>query len=60
MFENIVIIIGIIGIIVLLIIPFIGYRCPDCKGKLIDNAYDENIGKIIWTCTKCGHQWVMY
>jgi len=61
MIEKIVMIIGIIGGIILLVIPFIlSDRCPDCKGKLIDNAYDENIGKIVWTCTKCGQHWIFY
>ena len=60
MMDVIIAIIGILVGIVLLVIPFIGDRCPDCKGKLIDNDYDENIGKVIWTCTKCGKQFVLY
>ena len=35
-------------------------RCPDCKGKLIDDDYDENIGKVVWTCKKCGKKWILY
>lgn len=54
MIKVIATVLGILVTIVLLIIPFIGDRCPDCKGKLVDNAYDENIGKVVWTCTKCG------
>ncbi len=60
MLEKIGIVIGILVSIALLVIPFIGDRCPECKGKLIDNDYDKNIGKVIWTSTKCGKQWILY
>lgn len=60
MIEKIEIVIGILIGIALLVIPFIEDRCPDCKGKLIDNDYDENIGKVVWTCTKCGKRWIIY
>lgn len=61
MLEKIVMIVGIIGSVIVLVLPFILVdRCPDCGGKLIDNDYDENIGKIVWTCTKCGQRWILY
>jgi uncharacterized protein with PIN domain len=60
MSEVVTIIIGILVGITLLVIPFIKDRCPDCKGKLIDNDYDENIGKVVWTCTKCGKRWIIF
>lgn len=59
MIEKIEIIMGLIFSAALLIIPFVGDRCPDCKGKLVDNDYDENIGKVVWTCKRCGKKWVI-
>ena len=61
MLEKIEIVIGILGTVTLIVLPFLLVdRCPDCKGKLVDNDYDENIGKVVWTCTKCGKQWILY
>lgn len=61
MIGNIMAIVGVIGIIVtLIIVIFSDGRCPDCKGKLIDDDYDENIGKVVWTCKKCGQKWILY
>ena len=52
----------VIFIIVLLkvVVHFSIDRCPDCGGKLIDNDYDENIGRVVWTCKKCGKKWILY
>ena len=61
MIEVIDTVLGILVTVALLVIPFILVdRCPDCKGKLVDNDYDENIGKVVWTCTKCGQKWITY
>lgn len=59
MTEVIDIVLGILVTIALLVIPFIGDRCPDCKGRLIDTDYDVNIGKVVWTCKRCGKKWVI-
>ncbi len=61
MLEKIVMIVGIIGSVIVLVLPFILVdRCPGCGGKLVDNDYDENIGKVVWTCKRCGEKWVIY
>ncbi len=62
MIGNIIAIVGgVIGIIIITIVVIHSCdRCPDCKGKLIDNDYDENIGRIVWTCKKCGQKWILY
>ena len=61
MSEKITMIVGVIISVVVLVLPFVlADRCPDCGGKLVDNDYDENIGKVVWTCKKCGQKWVLY
>ena len=61
MIGNIIAVVGAIGIIITIIVVIHGCdRCPDCGGKLIDDDYDENIGKVVWTCKKCGKKWVLY
>lgn len=62
MIGNIIaIIMGVIGIVVTLIVVIFSIdRCPYCNGKLIDDDYDGNIGKVVWTCKKCGSKWVLY
>lgn len=62
MIGNIMAIVGVIGIIITIIVVIYRSddRCPYCKGKLIDDDYDENIGRIVWTCKKCGQKWILY
>ena len=61
MVENVIAtIMGVIGIAIILIVVFHQDRCPHCGGKLVDNDYDENIGRVVWTCKKCGKKWVLY
>ena len=59
MIEVIDTVLGILVTIALLVIPFIGDRCPCCGGKLVDNDYDENIDKAVWICKRCGKKWVI-
>lgn len=58
--DVIISIVGVLIGIVLLVIPFIRDRCPDCKGKLVDTDYDTNIDKVVWTCKRCGKKWILY
>ena len=55
-------VLSVIFVIVLLtvVVHFSINRCPDCNGKLVDNDYDVNIGKVVWTCKKCGKKWILY
>ena len=57
-----ILVLSVIFVIVLLmvVVHLSINRCPDCGGKLVDNDYDENIGRVVWTCTKCGERWILY
>ena len=57
MIGSIIVIVG--AIITLIIVICCNARCPDCGGKLVDNDYDTNINKVVWTCKKCGSKWVL-
>jgi uncharacterized protein with PIN domain len=47
-------------VLLMVVVHFNINRCPDCHGKLVDNDYDENIGRVVWTCEKCGEKWILY
>ena len=57
-----ILVLSVIFVIVLLkvVVHFNINRCPDCNGELVDNDYDENIGRVVWTCKKCGEKWILY
>ena len=61
MAEKITMFVGIILSVLIIVLPFIlADRCPDCSGKLVDDDYDENIGRVVWTCKSCGKKWILY
>lgn len=58
MFELLILIGVAMVIFILVFLP--DARCPSCGGKLIDDDYDKNINKVVWTCKKCGEKWILY
>jgi len=36
----------------------IALKCPDCGSDMAGDMYNSIIDKVIYTCTKCGKQWI--
>lgn len=52
----------IVCVVVILLVLFLprlsGDKCPECKGRMIEEMYDMSLGKTVYRCTKCGQLFV--